>query len=58
MIDLFGLESISLAWHNHLAEVLGNCMGFKYLLANSEVWFTASMDKDSNNYPHIYPCLR
>ena len=37
-------------WRNHLAEVLGNCMGFKSSLADPDVWMKPEIDQ--NGFKH------
>ena len=51
--DLYGLKSSTLAWRNNSVGVLGNYMGFKYLLYYPDLWFKASTDKYGHNY-YIY----
>ena len=48
--DLYGVKSSALIWCNNLADLLGNCMGFKYQLTDPDVWFKASTDKYGNKY--------
>ena len=50
MRALYGLKSSALSQRNHLAEVLGKYMGFTSLLANPDICFKVSTDKDSNQY--------
>ena len=50
MKDLYGLKSSTLSWRNNFSGVLGNYMGFKYLLDYPDLWFKASMNKYGNQY--------
>ena len=38
---LYGLKSSALMWRNHLADTLGNFMGFQSSLADPDVWLKA-----------------
>ena len=47
---LYGLKYSALMWRNHLAEVLGNYMGFKSSLADPDVWMKPEMDQNGFKY--------
>ena len=39
---LYGLKSITLKFRNHLAQTLGNKIGFRYYLADPDLWYKYS----------------
>ena len=41
---LYGLKSSALAWRNHLADTLGNKLGFRSSLADPDVWMKPAVD--------------
>ena len=47
---LYGLKSSALQWRNHLADILGNNLGFKSSLADPDVWFKLSTDSNGRKY--------
>ena len=47
---LYGLKYSALMWRNHLAEVLGNYMGFKSSLADPDVWMKPETDQNGFKY--------
>ena len=47
---IYGLTPSALDLHNHLAELLGNFMGFKSSITNPGIWFKESMEKDGSQY--------
>ena len=47
---LYGLKSSALAWRNHLADILGNYLGFKSTLADSDVWIKPGVKSDGSSY--------
>ena len=44
---LYGLKSSALQFSKHLAETLGNKLGFKSSLANPDLWYKTSTSPDS-----------
>ena len=47
---LYGLKSSALQWRNHLADTLGNTLGFKSSLADPDVWMKDMIDSEGNEY--------
>lgn len=47
---LYGLKSSALAWRNHLADTLGNKLGFKSSLADPDVWLKPETSKEGKEY--------
>ena len=47
---LYGLKSSALMWRNHLADVLGNFMGFSSSLADPDVWYKPETDPSGFQY--------
>ena len=47
---LYGLKSSALAWRNHLADTLGNKLGFKSSLADPDVWMKPAVDASGFEY--------
>ena len=47
---LYGLKSSALMWRNHLADTLGNFMGFKSSLADPDVWLKAETSTTGFKY--------
>ena len=47
---LYGLKYIALQLRNHLSEILGNKLGFRYSLADPDLWYKASTSPDGFDY--------
>jgi hypothetical protein len=47
---LYGLKSSALQFRNHLADTLGNKLGFKSSLADPDLWYKAAVDSTGNKY--------
>ena len=47
---LYGLKSSALQWHNHLADVLANKLGFKSSLADPNLWYKPSIKNNGDKY--------
>ena len=47
---LYGLKSSALQFRNHLADTLGNKLGFKSSLADPDLWYKAATDTAGNKY--------
>ena len=47
---LYGLKSSALQFRNHLADTLGNHLGFKSSLADPDLWYKASTDNKGFEY--------
>jgi hypothetical protein len=47
---LYGLKSSALQFRNHLADTLGNKLGFKSSLADPDLWYKAATDPSGNKY--------
>ena len=47
---LYGLKSSALQFRNHLAETLGNKLGFKSSLADPDLWYKPCTSKDGLKY--------
>ena len=47
---LYGLKSSALQFRNHLAETLGNRLGFKSSLADPDLWYKPSVAPDGFKY--------
>ena len=47
---LYGLKSSALQFRNHLADTLGNRLGFKSSLADPDLWYKASTDASGFQY--------
>lgn len=47
---LYGLKSSALMWRNHLADTLGNYMGFRSSLADPDVWINAETSPNGFKY--------
>ena len=47
---LYGLKSSALQFRNHLADTLGNSLGFKSSLADPDLWYKASTDSTGFKY--------
>ena len=47
---LYGLKSSALQFRNHLADTLGNHLGFKSSLADPDLWYKAATDSTGNKY--------
>ena len=48
--DLYGFKSNSLAWRNHISDLLGNHLGFQSSLADLDVGFNTETYKTWNEY--------
>ena len=47
---LYGLKSSALMWHNHLAVIIGNRLGFKSSLADPDLWHKAIITSEGAEY--------
>ena len=47
---LYGLKSSALMWRNHLADVIGNKLGFRSSLADPDLWYRPMTAKDGTKY--------
>ena len=47
---LYGLKSSALQFRNHLADTLGNRLGFKSSLADPDLWYKAATDATGKKY--------
>ena len=47
---LYGLKSSALAWRKHLADTIGNKLGFKSSLADPDVWLEAETSQEGKAY--------
>ena len=47
---LYELKSNTRKFSNHIAEILGNKLGFKSSLANPYLWYKASNSRDGFRY--------
>jgi hypothetical protein len=47
---LYGLKSSALQFRNHLADTLGNKLGFKSSLADPDLWYKPAVDSAGNKY--------
>ena len=50
MKALYGLESSSLAFRNHLSDIIGNILGFKLSLVDPDLWMKPQTDKTGKKY--------
>ena len=50
---LYGLKSSALQWRNHLADIIGNQLGFTSSLADPDVWYKKMMN-DRNELYYAY----
>ena len=37
-------------WRNHISDVIGNALGFKYSLSESDLWTKASITSSGSKY--------
>ena len=47
---LYGLKSSALAWRKHLADTIGNKIGFESSLADPDVWLEAETSQEDKAY--------
>ena len=48
--DIYVLNSIALAWINHLSDIVGNHLGFQSSLSYPDFWFKEATDKFEKEY--------
>ena len=53
---LYGLKSSALQFRNHLADTLGNKIGFKSSLADPDLWYKPATDASGNKYYSYILC--
>ena len=53
---LYGLKSSALMWCNHLADTIGNKLGFKSSLADPDLWYKAMITSEEVEYYAYIVC--
>ena len=47
---LYGLKSSALMWHNHLADIIDNKLGFKSSLVDPDLWYKPMITSEGMEY--------